>query len=106
MSTRWPAVRGCTQCLVGRYVDLGLIDPREPTAVLRLRRITRLRGSLGINVAGVAVVVDLLDRIDALEKRMIACAPSTEGRASGSPDAPAFSKNTSPTPRNYGAIVM
>jgi DNA-binding transcriptional MerR regulator len=51
-----------------------LIEPLQPkgaqlffdaSAVPRLRTIRRLRESLGINLAGVAVVLDLLDKFSA-----------------------------------------
>ena len=62
--------------LVERYVKLGLIDPCEgegpslvfePSTVLRLGAVNRLRQSLGINMAGIAVVLDLMDQICALQ---------------------------------------
>jgi DNA-binding transcriptional MerR regulator len=63
--------------LVQKFVEFGLIEPigREgatslfdDSAVPRLRMICRLRESLGINMAGVAVVLDLLDRFCALQR--------------------------------------
>ena len=62
--------------LVERYVELGLIHPCkgegpslvfEPSTVLRLGAVNRLRQSLGINMAGIAVVLDLIDQICALQ---------------------------------------
>jgi hypothetical protein len=61
--------------MVLRLVDLGLVDPEagEPdwlfqnTAVPRIWKIKRLHRDLGINWAGIAVVLDLLDRIEELE---------------------------------------
>jgi DNA-binding transcriptional MerR regulator len=62
--------------LVERYVELGLIHPCEgegpslvfePSTVLRLDAVNRLRQSLGINMAGIAVVLDLIDQICALQ---------------------------------------
>jgi len=62
--------------LVERYVEFGLIQPCqcegpsllfEPSAVLRLGVAQRLRRSLGINMAGIAVVLDLIDQIGALQ---------------------------------------
>jgi MerR family transcriptional regulator/heat shock protein HspR len=40
----------------------------DAAALPRLRTIRRLRENLGINVAGVAVILDLLDRLEALER--------------------------------------
>ena len=63
--------------LVEQFVQFGLIEPLEWegakllfdfSAVSRLRTIGRLRGSLGINLAGVAVVLDLLDKFSALQR--------------------------------------
>ena len=68
---------GMHPALVERYVDCGLIEPsaREGDvvffatgAVPRLRMIGRLRDHLGINVAGIAVILDLLERIEALQR--------------------------------------
>ena len=64
--------------MVLRLVDLGLVDPEvgEPewlfqdTAVPRIRKIKRLHRDLGINWAGIGVVLDLLDRIDDLEREI------------------------------------
>jgi len=58
--------------LVRRFVDTGLIEPAEGTGdmvmldaknVRRVRIIQRLRHDLGINLAGIAVIFDLLDRL-------------------------------------------
>ncbi len=68
---------GLHPALVERFVELGLIEPVEwrgatllfdASAVPRLRTIGRLRETLGINVAGVAVIMDLLDRFCALQR--------------------------------------
>lgn len=64
--------------MVLRLVDLGLVDPEvgEPewlfqeTAVPRIWKIRRLHRDLGINWAGIGVVLDLLDRIDELEREI------------------------------------
>ena len=68
---------GMHPALVERFVACGLIEPVEwegatvlfdVAAVPRLRTIGRLRESLGINVAGLAVILDLLDRLCALKQ--------------------------------------
>jgi DNA-binding transcriptional MerR regulator len=68
---------GMHPALVERFVELGLIEPIERAggwsvfdvaAVPRLRMIGRLRESLGINLAGVAVILDLLDKFCALQR--------------------------------------
>lgn len=63
--------------LVEQFVEFGLITPIEregakvffdPAAVTRLRTIVRLRRNLGINLAGVSVVLDLIDKLCALQR--------------------------------------
>jgi DNA-binding transcriptional MerR regulator len=65
---------GLHPALVERFVEFGLLDPVERmgtqlffdvAAVPRLRMIQRLRCDVGINLAGVAVILDLLDRLRA-----------------------------------------
>ena len=62
--------------LVGRLVRLGLLDAGTDARgrpvfdlgqVRRAARIARLRTGLSINYAAMGLVLDLLDRIDALE---------------------------------------
>jgi DNA-binding transcriptional MerR regulator len=67
---------GMPPALVERFVEFGLIDPIEsgakwlfdPSAIPRLRMIRRLRESLGMNLAGIAVTLDLLDRLCASKR--------------------------------------
>jgi transcriptional regulator with XRE-family HTH domain len=68
---------GVHPSIVEHFVELGLIEPAQcegerflfdASAVPRLRTICRLRESLGINLAGVAVVMDLLDKFCALQR--------------------------------------
>ena len=63
--------------LVERFVEVGLIEPIERrgasplfdvSVVPRLRIIERLRCDLGINIAGIAVILDMVDRLRALER--------------------------------------
>ena len=63
--------------VLSRFIDFGLLEPAEatggeilfdPAAVQRIRVIQRLRHDLGINLAGIGVILDLLDRIDALQR--------------------------------------
>jgi len=68
---------GLHPLLVERFVALGLIDPVEgdsngfaPETPLRLQRALRLRRDLGLSYNGAALVLDLLDRIEALERRL------------------------------------
>ncbi len=64
--------------MLDRLVKWGLVDPEESepellfqeTVVPRIWRIMRLRRDLGINWAGIGVVLDLLDKIDELEREI------------------------------------
>ena len=64
---------------VFELVAEGIIDPvgRDPghyrfraVAVHRVRRVQRLEQDLGVNVAGAAVVLDLLDELERLRRRL------------------------------------
>ena len=67
---------GVHPALVERFVQLDLLQPVdggpnphfEFSALIRLRMICRLRRTLGINCAGVAVIFDLLDRLSAVRR--------------------------------------
>ena len=67
---------GLHPTLVERLVALGLIEPIEggnrfpPDVTLRLQRALRLRRDLGLSYNGAALVLDLLDRIETLERRL------------------------------------
>jgi DNA-binding transcriptional MerR regulator len=70
---------GLHPTLIEQFVEYGLIEPAERTGaqsrfdidcVIRLRKIERLRHDLGANLASVAVILDLLDRISRLEKEV------------------------------------
>jgi DNA-binding transcriptional MerR regulator len=74
---RLAARTGMHATLIERFVACGLITPVEwqgdvllfePSTVTRLRTIARLREDLGINVAGIAVIMDLLDRLRDLQR--------------------------------------
>jgi hypothetical protein len=62
-----------------KFVGFGLIEPTVRTrsgpmfprsSLERLRRIDRLRRDLGINLAGIAAVLDMRDRIERLQKEV------------------------------------
>jgi chaperone modulatory protein CbpM len=64
--------------IVRRFIDLGLIQPADapsagimfdPEAVHRVGVIQRLRCDLGINLQGIGVILDLLDRLNATRNR-------------------------------------
>jgi MerR family transcriptional regulator/heat shock protein HspR len=65
--------------LVEQFVDYGLIDPSaDPgprslfpaSAVERLRRIIRLKCDLGVNLAGIAVILEMRDRLVSLQEEL------------------------------------
>jgi chaperone modulatory protein CbpM len=65
--------------LVEQFVAYGLLEPLnvqdtvlcfDMRAVRRLQKIRRLREDLGINLPAVAVVLDLLERIEALKREL------------------------------------
>jgi chaperone modulatory protein CbpM len=67
-------VAGLHPDIVERFVEFGLLNPAgwvgedllfDATAVPRLQTIKRLRSEIGINLAGIAVILDLLDRLRA-----------------------------------------
>jgi chaperone modulatory protein CbpM len=68
---------------VMELVDEGVIEPRglsegaksqqwrfSATTVVRVEKARRLQRDLGVNLPGVALALELLDRIDALEARL------------------------------------
>ena len=59
---------------LGQFIEQGLAEPCEggpaeftAATALRLRRMLRLRHDLGVNLCGAAIIVDLLERLDAME---------------------------------------
>lgn len=69
---------GIHPALGERLMALGLIDPVETTpeplfevaTILRIRRILRLHQDLGVNWVGIGVVLDLLAKIEELEREI------------------------------------
>jgi len=68
---------GAHPTLVERYMECGLIDPIEwegasplfdVSVVPRLGVIERLRCDLGVNVAGVVVILEMVERLRALQR--------------------------------------
>ncbi|NUU07874.1 chaperone modulator CbpM [Leifsonia sp. C5G2] len=73
--------------LVLRFVELGLVSARTdasgrlwfaPDAPEQVRRVVRLHADLSLNYAAVALVTDLLARIDVLEGRRTVVRPRRE----------------------------
>ncbi len=66
--------------LIDRFIRLGLIEFSDRTddgellfdseVIPLIRRILRLRNELGVNYAGVGVILELMSRLDALEARI------------------------------------
>ena len=65
--------------LVEQFVEYGLVEPLPgagPALLFpvsagdRLRRIVRLRSELGVNLAGIAVILDLRDRLLRLQEEL------------------------------------
>jgi DNA-binding transcriptional MerR regulator len=71
-------VAGLHPELVEKFVDYGLIEPSVGTgsplfpadAVKRLRCIMRLRRDLGVNLAGVGVILEMRERIENLQREL------------------------------------
>ena len=75
------ALASCTHIhpqIVEQFIEVGLIEPVERvgpaplfdvSVVPRLRIIERLRCDLGINLAGIAVILDIVDRLRELESQ-------------------------------------
>ncbi len=70
---------GLHPALIECFVEYGLIEPAEsagrqmffdPECVARLRVIERVRRDLGANLAGVAVILNLLDRMNELRREV------------------------------------
>ena len=67
--------------MIQKFFRLGLIDPQvedpdllfEDTVIARIDKIMRLKNDLGINLAGCGLVLDLVERIAILERRLLYC---------------------------------
>ena len=73
------AATGLHPELIERYIDFGLLEPTGclegqrlygAKAVPRLRTIQRLREDIGVGLAGVAVILDLTDKIRELQREV------------------------------------
>lgn len=65
--------------LIERFIEYGLLEPvaseaPDPlfgiSAIERLRRIVRLRRDLGVNLPGVAVILEMRERMEQLQKEL------------------------------------
>jgi chaperone modulatory protein CbpM len=67
----------CQTAVARRLLDIGLLEPRtsgrfplfDRSAVIRTRKALRLKRDLRLNFDAVALVMELLDRIEELERR-------------------------------------
>ena len=73
------ACAGVHPALIEHFVEYGLLEPIARTGtqwlfdtacIARLRMIERLRRDLGANLAGIAVILDLLDRLTSLQREV------------------------------------
>ena len=71
------ALVGLSSSRLERFVQIGLVQPIPPetklfpaTAAVRLKRLLRLRRGLEVHLAGAAVIVDLLERLEQLEAEL------------------------------------
>lgn len=77
--TRFCQAGGVHPEMVRRLVALGILEPERDAAgnlwfgrdqLLMLARVRRLRAGLGVNYAALGLVIDLLDRVAALEREL------------------------------------
>ena len=70
---------GVHPALIEHFVEYGLLEPStrrgtqlffDPACIARLRTIERLRRDLGANLAGIAVILDLLERLTLLQREV------------------------------------
>jgi DNA-binding transcriptional MerR regulator len=67
---------GMHPALLERLVEFGLLTPIrqegvslfDPSVVCRVRAIARLRRALGVNLAGIGVILDLVEKVSALQR--------------------------------------
>jgi MerR family transcriptional regulator, heat shock protein HspR len=73
------AIAGVHPARIEYFVEYGLLEPIARTGtqwlfdtacLARLRMIERLRRDLGANLAGIAVILDLLDRLTTLQREV------------------------------------
>jgi DNA-binding transcriptional MerR regulator len=73
------ACAGVHPALIEHFVEYGLLEPSARTGtqwlfdtacIARLRMIERLRRDLGANLAGIAVILDLLERLTSLQREV------------------------------------
>ena len=67
---------GIRPTVLARLIRLGVVEPIHPevpeftvATLARIRRMLRLHAQLGVNFTGAAIILDLLDRLQRLERR-------------------------------------
>ena len=70
---------GVSQQLIDEIIELGIVQGKQHSSteivftsieIYRIRKVIRLNRDLGINAAGAALVLDLLDQIDTLKRQL------------------------------------
>ena len=68
---------GISATRAARLIRLGLVEPEanapdrfSSATAARLRRMLRLRADLGVNLAGTAIIVDLIERLERLDAEL------------------------------------
>jgi len=71
------AAVGLSPVRLARLVHLGVVEPTEAggrrftaATAARLRRMLRLQRDLGVNLDGAAVIVDLVERVEELDREL------------------------------------
>jgi hypothetical protein len=74
-SAELATVAGIRPSTLERLVRLGVVEPADPDSdrftaatALRLRRMLRLHDDLDVNFIGAAIIADLLERLERLER--------------------------------------
>jgi chaperone modulatory protein CbpM len=71
------AAAGLSPARLARLVQLGFVEPADAgrrrftaATAARLRRMRRLQRDLGVNLEGAAIIVDLVERLDELDREL------------------------------------
>lgn len=62
----------CQPLLLERLIAIGAIEPKDGVLSLenveRVKKILRLRNFFGVNLSGATIIVELLDKLEAMEE--------------------------------------
>ena len=68
---------GISPAMLSRLIRLGLVEPAAPGpgefaagVATRLKRMLRLHHDVGVNLTGAAIIIDLLERLDRMEREL------------------------------------